>query len=87
MGPSSIMETNSSTMKLPSSVVTTSSTPSRVLSSAGISSSSAPASAAASIIPANSMGTGRPKPAPSCRPPTATAASAPRYSWPSAPML
>ncbi|KAG0919310.1 hypothetical protein G6F32_016224 [Rhizopus arrhizus] len=74
-------------MKLPSSVVTTSSTPSRVFSKAGISSSKAPARAAASIMPPNSTGLGRSQPVPSCRPPMATAASAPRSRGPAAPML
>ena len=77
IGPSSISDTSSSTMKFSSRVVTTSSTPSRALSSAGPSSSSAPASAAASSISPNNNGTGRSKPLPPCRPPTATAANAP----------
>ncbi len=78
IGPSSIIDTNSSTMKLSSNVVTTSSTPSRLFISAGPSSSSAPASAAAAIISGNSShGWQRDSPAPPCSPPMATAASAP----------
>ena len=53
IGPSSIIDTNSRTMKLRSSVVTTSSTPSRARRSAGTTSSSAPATIAATIIAGN----------------------------------
>ena len=87
IGPSSIAETSSSTMKLSSSVVTTSSTPRRDFSSAGTSSNSAPAMQAAATIAMNNKPAGAAKPVPPCRPPIATAASAPAYSWPSAPML
>ena len=74
-------------MKFSSKVVTTSSTPSRAFKSAGPSSINAPASAAASIISTNNTGIGQSKPVPPCMPPTATAANAPAYNWPSAPML
>jgi len=87
MGPSSTADTSSSTMKLSNSVVTTSSTPSRCFINAGPSSNKAPASAAASIMSGNSSHTGHSSPEPPCMPPTATAASAPAYNCPSAPML
>ena len=77
IGPSSIIDTNSSTMKLSSSVVTTSSTCRRVRSSAGTSSSSAPAAIAAATIAGNSSAGEAAHPLPSASPPTATAASAP----------
>ena len=87
IGPSSMSDTSSSTMKFSSSVVTTSSTPRRAFMSAGPSSSRAPASAAASSMSTNKSAGGKSQPAPPCMPPTATAASAPTYNWPSAPML
>ena len=75
--PSSRADTPSSTMKFISSVVTTSSTPRRDFNSAGPNSSSAPAAMAAATISGNSNHAGASKPLPPCRPPTATAASAP----------
>ena len=87
IGPSSIMETNKSAMKLSSNVVTTSSTPRCDLSSAGPSNISAPAKAAATIMKINNKPGAIAKPEPPWRPPTATAAKAPAYNWPSAPIL
>lgn len=87
MAPSSISDTPSSTMKFSSRVVTTSSTPNFAFNSAGPSNNNAPASAAAVIIRTNSSPGGSSNPVPPCKPPTATAASAPAYNCPSAPML
>ena len=73
IGPSIIICTNSATMKLSSSVVTTSSAPSLTLSTVGPSIINAPATAPAMQMPRIIKGAG-----PSNRPePMATAASAP----------